>query len=120
MCFGSYTSKGNNNRAYNNTFHNSGYQSSVSGSADAAVTFFDGVTGNVLKNNLYSVQDKPYGALDNDQVCENEFVDETDGDPMFLNASTELPEDKMDPSLPDFRIPADSPAVDLRRGPRQR
>jgi hypothetical protein len=121
--FGSYAGDdtGAYNRVYNNTFHNSGYNihpSKKGSSEDAAVVFFDRpAIGNILKNNLYNIQRRKYGAGSGGSLRKHTFVNEYDdkvnGNPLFANATGTPPADKTDSSLPDFTLNASSPAIDF-------
>ena len=103
------------NKIYNNTFFNSGYNilsSYAGGSEDTAITFqHSSNTGNALKNNLYYANHQVYTGTSN-QTFSNEFNGDTQGNPLFVNASTTPPADASDSSLPNLDLQSGSPAID--------
>ncbi|MBE9484243.1 MAG: hypothetical protein IMY74_05325, partial [Bacteroidetes bacterium] len=108
-------SNGSYNKFYNNTIFNSGYNIDPEyegGSEDTAVWFgHSSNTGNVLKNNLYYENYQVYAGYIGNQTFVNEFDGDTEGDPLFVNASTTPPEDKTDSTLPNLDLQSGSPAI---------
>ena len=116
----------NENKIYNNTFFNncdSDDEPSIcdGGFEDSAVGFNDWVSGkevadNVFKNNLYYSHYTLYTDTDqahvNDQNFANEFNGDTQGDPLFVDASTTPPTDKTDQTTPNLELREGSPAID--------
>ena len=107
---------GSYNRIYNNTVFSSGYNidpAYIGGSEDAAIWFSNSVnSGNQVKNNLYFANRVAHTGYVGQQVFANNWDGNTQGDPKFQNASTSPPADKSDPTIPDFRLRADSPAIE--------
>ena len=107
---------GSYNRIYNNTVFSSGYNidpAYIGGSEDAAIWFSNSVnSGNQIKNNLYFANRVAHTGYVGQQVFANNWDGNTQGDPKFQNASTSPPADKSDPTIPDFRLRADSPAIE--------
>jgi len=116
----------NENKLYNNTFFNncdSDEEPSIcdGGFEDSAVGFNDWVSGkevvdNVFKNNLYYSHYTLYTDTDQanvgDQTFANEFNGDTQGDPLFFNAKTTPPANKMDSTVPNLDLQSGSPAID--------
>ena len=71
---------------------------------------------NIFKNNLYYSHYRLYNDTDqakiSDQTFANEFNGDTQGDPLFVNASTTPPADKTDSTLPNLDVQSGSPAID--------
>lgn len=105
------------NRIYNNVIHNTGYNIDPAyerSAEDTAVNFFfTQTTGNILKNNLYSLNYQIYKGYTGNQSYANEFIDSINGNPLFTNATATPPVDKIDSSVPDFTLfSTSSPAID--------
>ena len=104
------------NMIYNNTIFNTGYNiypSYERGSEDTAIAFLHSSNANnQLKNNLYYSNFQVYTGFTGNQFYDNEFDGDTQGDPLFVNASTTPPADKTDSSLPNLDLQTGSPAID--------
>jgi hypothetical protein len=109
-------SNGAYNRIYNNTIFNSGYKihpSYAGGSEDAVMTFMHSSnTGNMVKNNLYYLYSNVHTSHDENQTFANNWHGDTQGNPLFVNASTMPPADKTDSTLPNLNLQASSPVID--------
>ncbi|MBE9483407.1 MAG: hypothetical protein IMY74_01085, partial [Bacteroidetes bacterium] len=110
-------SDGSYNRIYSNTIFNSGYNiypTYEEGFEDTAVTFMHSAnTGNVIKNNLYFSNYQVYTGYTAAQIFANNWDGDTQGDPLFVNASTTPPVDKNDSTLPNLNLQSGSPAIDV-------
>lgn len=76
--------------------------------------FYSQPTGNALKNNLYQSHSRVYGVSGNSLASHtfaNNWDGDTQGDALFVNASTTPPADKMDATLPNLDLRPGSPAV---------
>ena len=111
-------SSGSSNRVYNNTIFNSGYKiypTYQNSQENSAVMFwYAPPVGNALKNNLYSARARVYGVSGNslaNQSFANNWDGDTQGNPLFVNASTNPPADKSDLLLPNLDIRAGSPVL---------
>jgi hypothetical protein len=109
-------SNGSYNRIYSNTIFNSGYNiypSYAGGSEDSVITFMHSAnTGNIVKNNLYYEYSNVHTGQTSSQIFANNWHGDTQGDPLFVNASTTPPSDKTDATLPNLDLQANSPAID--------
>jgi hypothetical protein len=107
-------SSGSYNTIYNNTIFNSGYNISTDadGSEDTAILFMSSIAiGNRLRNNLYYSNHQVYTGYTAKQTFANEWNGDTQGDPLFVNASATPPDDKTDPNTPNLDLQAASPAI---------
>jgi len=115
----------NHNRVYNNTFFNNAHDPhpSFDSRYRGPILLSDWTASetkyNAFKNNLYYAHVNSEGVVYgqngvdlSDQTFANNFDGDTEGDPLFVNASPAPPEDKMDASLPDLRLRGGSPAID--------
>jgi Protein of unknown function (DUF1565) len=113
---GSQYDVGSNNRIYNNTIYNSGYNIDPSykgGTEDTAVWFAHSVNvGNVLKNNLYAANRVAHTGFTSQQSFANNWQGEAQGDPRFQNAPTTPSSDKSNLTTPDLHLRPDSPVID--------
>ena len=113
---GSQYSRGANNKIFNNTIFNSGYNidSAYKGnSEDTAMWFANSVnTGNLVKNNLYSSNAHVHTGYTANQTFANNWNGDVQGDPKFVNASATPPADKNSPSLPNLDLQQVSPVID--------
>jgi hypothetical protein len=111
-------SSGSSNRVYNNTIFNSGYNiypTYVNSQENSAVMFwYTPPVGNALKNNLYSARLRVYGVSGNslaNQTFASNWDGDTQGNPLFINASTTPPANKADITLPNLGLLAGSPVI---------
>jgi hypothetical protein len=110
-----------NNRIYNNSFLHNGYNASPLADSwyHAAISMVnDGtiwaVTGNHVKNNVYLFHSMAHGfhnVNSSSQTFAGNWNGETQGDPMFVNASS-TPGDPFDASVPDLHLKPGSPCID--------
>jgi hypothetical protein len=111
------SSNGSNNRIYNNTLFNNGLAVS-GGEEDSAVWVTNAAglapAGNVFKNNLYYNHFQVYaGNRYTQQTYANEFNGDVSGNPLFVNASTTPPANKLDFTIPNLNLQAGSPAINV-------
>lgn len=103
------------NKIYNNTIFNSGYNINPAynnGPEDTAINFVNSAnTGNRLHNNLYFLNFQLYRGYTSAQTYANEWNGDTQGNPLFVSASTTPPTNKADSSLPNLQLQATSPAI---------
>jgi hypothetical protein len=103
------------NKIYNNTIFNSGYNINPAynnGPEDTAINFVNSAnTGNRLHNNLYFLNYQLYRGYTSAQTYANEWNGDTQGNPLFVNASATPPTNKADSSLPNLQLQATSPAI---------
>lgn len=121
LALGSYdTADSSRNKIYSNTFFaNGSSDTAYSNEYHCAVQFNDwtssSTVSNAMKNNIYYKHKKTYGengsALSSQTVANN-WDGDSQGNPMFVNASVTAPANKSDSSLPDFRLQSGSPAID--------
>lgn len=109
-------SAGSFNKIYNNTIFHSGYNIDpgfVTSNENAAVTFpYSTTVQNRFHNNLYFANRKVYGGSPASlQVFANEFDGDTQGNPLFVNASATAIPDPFDSSLPNLNLSGGSPAI---------
>jgi len=108
-------SSGAHNRIYSNTIFNSGhniYPNYEGGAEDTAVRFWSSSnTDNALKNNLYFSNNQVYTGQTGIQTFANNWDGDTQGDPLFVDASTTPPTDKTDSTLPNLDLQSKSPAI---------
>lgn len=110
-----YPSAPTNNKIYNNTFLNNGFNSSNRGNELKAAIGFARYSGssilrNVIKNNLFRSHPKTYGSYNvslADQIFAGNWEDA--GDPLFVNAAMG---DPMNAQLPDLQLQPGSPCID--------
>lgn len=104
------------NKIYNNTILNSGYNiysTYEGGSEDTAIRFWvSSNVDNMIKNNLYYLNYQVYTGQTGLQTYANNWDGETQGDPLFVNASGTPPADKTDSTLPNLDLQSGSPAID--------
>jgi PKD repeat protein len=106
------------NKIYNNTFFHSGvHGDSVVDNSAIFLVIYGGthvIENNAIKNNLLYKHIAPYGAYGyadlGDQIFAGNWDGDTQGDPLFVNASLVLP-DPMDPDLPDLHLNSGSPCI---------
>jgi hypothetical protein len=113
---GSQYSTGSNNKIYNNTIFNSGYNIDPAykgGSEDTAIWFANAINkGNLVKNNLYSSNKNIHTGNIANQTFANNWNGDTQGDPKFVNANTTPTIDKSDATIPNLDLLSVSPAID--------
>lgn len=114
--YGSSYDIGSYNKIYNNTIFNSGYNIDPAykgGEEDTAIWFASSANvGNQVKNNLYSVNTSVHRGYTTNQIFANNWNGDTQGNPLFVNASTTPPVDKTDATLPNLDLQSTSPAID--------
>jgi hypothetical protein len=113
---GSQYDSGSNNTIYNNTIYNSdlAVPSGYEGEASAIYVSTPYTTGNLIKNNLlyrYTSQWLTVSASAR-QTFVNNWSGDSQGNPLFVNASTTPPADKTDVTLPNLNLMSNSPAID--------
>lgn len=113
---GSQYDSGSYNTIYNNTIFNSDLNvpSGYSGEASAIYVSTTYTTGNIIKNNLLSHYTNPWltSSAAARQTFANNWSGDSQGDPLFVNASTTPPPDKTDVTLPNLNLQSNSPAID--------
>lgn len=113
---GSQYSTGSNNKVYNNTIFNSGYNIDPAykgNSEDTAIWFANSVnTGNLVKNNLYSSNAHVQTGYIANQTFANNWNGDVQGDPKFVSASTTPPTDRTNATLPNLDLQSGSPVID--------
>lgn len=109
-------SNGAYNRIYNNTIFNSGYNiypSYAGGSEDSVMTFMHpSNTDNIVKNNLYYEYYNVHTGYTSNQSFADNWQGDTQGNPLFVNASISPPVDKTDSTLPNLDLQPGSPVID--------
>ena len=123
-----YDSDASYNTIYNNTFFNNAYNPDrvhYGARYFGAITLSDWNAGvvterNIIKNNLYYSHSydngQPIGVNGTSlsaQTIANNFDGDSQGNPLFVNASTIPPADKTDPSVPNLNLLPASPAKDI-------
>jgi hypothetical protein len=108
------------NKIYNNTFLRNGWNIAAGPDAlTSAIAFaiYSGshvITDNAIKNNIYHSHYQVYGyyyASSKDQTFANNWDGDTQGDPIFADA-TITPGDPADSTWPDFNLESNSPCID--------
>ena len=111
------------NKVYNNTFFHNGINTEDpidhmnSGIGFGLYSGSHVIQHNAIQNNLLYRHRVPYGSYYvnlADQIFAGNWDGDTQGDPKFVDASTDLG-DPMDASLPDLRLESDSPCKDAGR-----
>jgi PKD repeat protein len=107
------------NKIYGNTFLHNGFNASAGTEYRSAIGFVNYgsshiVKYNAVKNNLYYDHYQAYGYYSvnaGDQVFANNWNGDTQGNPLFMNATGALG-DPMDASYPDMHLSLGSPCID--------
>ena len=108
------------NKIYNNTFLRNGWNMTTGPDAlTSAIAFaiYSGshvITDNAIKNNIYYSHYQVYGyyyVSSGDQTFANNWDGDTQGDPLFVDAST-TPGDPTDSTWPYFNLQGSSPCID--------
>jgi hypothetical protein len=122
----SYLQDVRHNKIYHNTFFNNGHNPYNSSSSNTGIYFaiYSGskvIEENVIKNNILYKHRTPIDEYNNNtpdrtglitlQIVENNWDGDTEGDPMFADATT-THGDPADPTWPVLNLKSNSPCID--------
>ena len=115
--YGSPYNAGSNNKIYNNTIFNSGYNIDPSYKGyveDTAIWFSNAAsTGNQVLNNLYSANYQVHsGNATINQTFANNWNGDKQGNPLFVSASSNPPANYENATSPNLDLQSGSPAID--------